>query len=632
MNGTSAGIRATVWSWRSGILAALMLISESAIATHPTLAQIEQLPNRDRPSIPPVNWPRPQNPIIIDVETPEPLQPRNPILPAEVEETPSIPVPDPLQSVPIPPSPDLGASDALEGLEDFDYWANLCHLLADQQEYGKGLAACDRAIVLKPKAAEIWAERTHILLATKQYTEAIASADMTLERESKYSLVLAYRCAALSALGRYEEAMENCDRALEIDRNWEDATPAVVIFQKGLILERQNQYEVALETYEAALKLEPDNSQTWLHQCHSWYQLEEPYKAIAACEKALKIDRNWGESSADRAWKYRGFASINLGNYEEASTSFDRALNLNEDDPTLWAAQGFVFSVLNRDREALNAYERAIALRPDYSYALVNQCRLSNDLGQYQAAQKACEAALEGDGFWDEWGSAPAWSQLGVALAAQGQLEEASIAANRAVGFQPDYAEAWNNRAVILWYRGDYLAALESVDRAIQLDPNSAKAWQNRGRVLASLERFEEAIKAYNLAVELDPENPDLWSSRSVALWQAGDYAEAVISAKEAVIVNPEFFQGWYNMGTAFIALEEYEDAVFAYQQATRIEPENANAWAIRGYALERLGQLEAAREAIAEALKLNPNQPVALQIQYQLETELSNRQPPPSP
>ncbi len=80
-------------------------------------------------------------------------------------------------------------------------------------------------------------------------------------------------------------------------------------------------------------------------------------------------------------------------------------------------------------------------------------------------------------------------------------------------------------------------------------------------------------------------------------------------------------------MGTALIALEKYEDAVFAYKQATRIQPENANAWAIRGYALERLGEVEAAKEAIALALKLDPNQPVALQIQYQLETERSNPQ-----
>ncbi|MEL7037852.1 MAG: tetratricopeptide repeat protein [Cyanobacteria bacterium J06592_8] len=628
MNRTKLQILSTVFRVGSGILTTLLLMSDGAIATPVTPELIGQLPSLERPPIPPVNVPQPRTPIEIEIETPTPPQPRNPVFPANPPEVvPSISVPDPLQSSPTPAATDLEASDSLDGFADFNYWANLCHLLADQQDYGKALSACNQAIVLKPKATEIWVERTRILLAARQYTEAIAAANMTLKRKSKYSLVLAYRCAAFSALGQYEAAIADCDRALEVDRNWDDSTPALVFFQKGLILERQAQYEAAIETYTAALEREPNNSQTLFHQCYSWYQLQQPSEAIAACDSALHIDSNWGESSPDQAWKYRGFAAINLGNYEEASLSFDRALNLNQADPTLWAAQGFVLGILDRDREALNTYERAIALRPDYSYALVNQCQLFNDLGQYQAAQQACESAIKGDGVWDQWGSALAWSELGIALAAQGKLEAGTIASNRAVGFQPNYAEAWNNRAVILWYQKEYQAALESVDRALQLDLSSAKAWQNRGRILTSLERFEEAIAAYDLALELNPNNSDLWSSRSVALWKAGQYNEAVISAKEAVIVNPDFFQGWYNMGTALIALEKYEDAVFAYKQATRIEPENANAWAIQGYALERLGQIEAAQEAIAEALKLNPNQPVALRIQDKLKTELSDTQ-----
>lgn len=625
MNGTKLRILSTVFRVGSGILTTLLLMSESAIATPQTSELIGQLPSLERPSVPPV-IPQPRTPVEIDIETPP--QPRNPIFPANPPEVvPSISVPEPLQSLPTPPATDLEVSDSLKGLADFNYWANLCQLLADQQDYGEALSACNQAIVLKPKATEIWVERTRILLAARQYTEAIAAANMTLKRKSKYSLVLAYRCAAFSALGQYEAAMADCDRALEVDRNWDNSTPALVFFQKGLILERQAQYEAAIETYTTALEQEPNNSQTLFHQCYSWYQLQQASEAIVACDSALYIDRNWGESSPDRAWKYRGFAAINLGNYEEASLSFDRALNLNQADPTLWAAQGFVLSLLDRDSEALNAYQQAIALQPDYSYAWVNQCQLLNDLGQYQAAQQACENALKGDGVWDRWGSALAWSELGIALAAQGQLEAGTIASNRAVGFQPNYAEAWNNRAVILWYQKEYQAALESVNRALQLDLSSTKAWQNRGRILTSLERFAEAIAAYDLALELNPNNSDLWSSRSVALWKAGQYDEAVISAKEAVIVNPDFFQGWYNMGTALIALEKYEDAVFAYQQATRIEPENANAWAIQGYTLERLGRVEAAQEAIAEALKLNPNQPIALQIQYKLKTELSETQ-----
>lgn len=146
MNGALVGILAKLGSFGSVILTALLLMSGRAIATYTTLAQIRQLPRLNRPSIPPVNLP----------------QARNPIFPNHGSDTLSMSVPEPLQSLPTPPSPEPGNSDSLEGLEDFDYWVNLCRLLVDRQEYQKALSACDRAIILKPKALEIWVERTRI--------------------------------------------------------------------------------------------------------------------------------------------------------------------------------------------------------------------------------------------------------------------------------------------------------------------------------------------------------------------------------------------------------------------------------------------------------------------------------------
>ena len=146
------------------------------------------MPRLERPSVapvPPVNLPQLNNPIVppgleTDIEIPQKPQLRNPIFLPDGEAipsvVPSISVPKPLQSLPSQPSTDWEASDSLEGLADFDYWANLCHLLADQQEYGKALSACNQAIKLKPKAVEIWVERTRILFAMEQYTETLRPA------------------------------------------------------------------------------------------------------------------------------------------------------------------------------------------------------------------------------------------------------------------------------------------------------------------------------------------------------------------------------------------------------------------------------------------------------------------------
>ncbi len=118
-------------------------------------------------------------------------------------------------------------------------WGNECSNLVEQERFTEAIAACDRAVTLKPD----------------------------------YSLGLTNRCVALLELDRYQDAVESCRRALTGDGNWGDRTEASgwLNFGGSLILfagEQPNPDEAvpllqqALLAFDKSLEIEPANPNT----------------------------------------------------------------------------------------------------------------------------------------------------------------------------------------------------------------------------------------------------------------------------------------------------------------------------------------------------------------------------------
>ena len=117
--------------------------------------------------------------------------------------------------------------------------------------------------------------------------------------------------------------------------------------------------------------------------------------------------------------------------------------------------------------EAIEAYNKALAIKPDY---------------------------------------ADAYNNMGVTLQDQGKLEEAIEAYNKALAIKPDYAEAYNNMGVTLKEQGKLEEAIEAYNKALAIKPDYADAYNNMGVALQDQGKLEEAIEAYNKALAIKPD------------------------------------------------------------------------------------------------------------------------------
>jgi tetratricopeptide (TPR) repeat protein len=138
----------------------------------------------------------------------------------------------------------------------------------------------------------------------------------------------------------------------------------------------------------------------------------------------------------------------------QAEAWFARASECDA-DPERWA-------------EAVEAYQRVVAIDPGYAAAWNNLGLLQHRVGHYGGAQEAYEAALRADPT-----CAQAAYNLGSLFEDLGELPASIRAYESALALAPDYGDAHFNLAGVLEKAGRPREAALHWRRYLQLDPHS---------------------------------------------------------------------------------------------------------------------------------------------------------------
>jgi predicted O-linked N-acetylglucosamine transferase (SPINDLY family) len=156
---------------------------------------------------------------------------------------------------------------------------------------------------------------------------------------------------------------------------------------------------------------------------------------------------------------------------------------------------------LERYHEAINAYDKAIALNPNFAGAWHGRANVLTELRRYHDALAAYDKALALAPYLVE-----AWLGRGNALNVLGDSNQALAAFVRALSLHPNLAEAWLGRGNALCEGNDYDNAATAYDRAFALNANLAEAWFGRGNVFFFHSKdYEQAVAAYDRALALKP-------------------------------------------------------------------------------------------------------------------------------
>jgi len=211
------------------------------------------------------------------------------------------------------------------------------------------------------------------------------------------------------------------------------------------------------------------------------------------------------------------------GNFEQALTLIARALALESQNAQYYYNFGNICASLGDSQAAINAYRRAIHLKPDYikaysslGFALKDQMRFGEAFDLFDQILKIVPTEPS------------IYHGRGQVLSALGQHEKAIEDFDRAISLKPDKAIFYNSLGITFGMVDDQPAAIKAFEQALNLQPDLAEAVNNLGTAMLEQGEFEKALEYFNRAIQIRP-----------------DYGEARFNRAAIQLLKGNFEQGW---------------------------------------------------------------------------------------
>ncbi len=363
-----------------------------------------------------------------------------------------------------------------------------CNYLYD---YNNALASFDRVVEVQPNSHLAWHNRGIALSRLQRYEEAVQSYDRALEIQPDYYLAWYNRGVVLFNLKRYEEAVQSYDRALEIQPDY-----YLAWHNRGVILGNLQRYEEALQSYDRALEIQPDYHYAWYGRGIFLRKLGRYEESGNSALKALVYspEKGWYfkfilwvllktyfnedlyllrtkiQPNNSELWNARGYSSLVRYSYKpHPIAGFGNSLLIRQPQ-NCNGSQNITEIDLERCQKALEYFDTALNLDPEFTIAWANRSFPAYYLRQYQTALESCNKALELDPENEK------------------KMHEV----------------IYSNRGCILLQLQDLTAALEDFTTALEIAPNLDEAWNGRGTALYRLGRYNEALECFTRALKLN--------------------------------------------------------------------------------------------------------------------------------
>jgi tetratricopeptide (TPR) repeat protein len=328
------------------------------------------------------------------------------------------------------------------------------------------------------------------------------------------------------------------------------------------------------------------------------------------------------------------------GNHPAALALLWEAAGLAPRDADVQQRLGEALERIGALDAAVDAYRRAIAVRPDFTRADNSLTLALAKVGRgAEAVERARARVAEAPGDPERHFTlglaqseqdvdeairtfrhvitmrpdhALAHYNLALVLKRVDRTKDAIVELQRALAIQPR-AEAYFALGTLYFHQGEFDRAIAALKSAVAAEPRLVDAHIALASVFKAKQQFPDAIDALRRAIALDPESWSAHAALATVLRQAGAADAAVQEAAEAERrrLAGELEREAAAMTAVGIARLDGNDAAGAAEQFRRAigkVESYAPAHYQLGRALERLGQMPAAQAAFARARALNPS------------------------
>lgn len=322
--------------------------------------------------------------------------------------------------------------------------------------------------------------------------------------------------------------------------------------------------------------------------------LDQYDAAHAVYKTMLDIDPAYTEALNGIGWILR-----HQKEYALAADSFEASLGFLPSAEALAGMAASRFAAKEIDlEEVLSLLDAALAIDPDYRWALREKGWILRDADRFVEAERSFRAALK---IRPE--DTNALSGLARSLRGQSKLKEALGQIGKAISLDPDSADLLAERSLILFYLDRNKQAIKDADRVIAIDPAWSAGYVRKARALSDLGRTLDAVKVLAEAEHHTGFDPYLIYWRADLLSDDDKFDASLEQINRLVAAGVEDVHDLHLLAFVQLGRNDIDGARKAVDAALKLEPENAFSLYYDARVLVEEGKLDRAEARMTEAV-----------------------------
>ncbi len=358
-------------------------------------------------------------------------------------------------------------------------------------------------------------------------------------------------------------------------------------FQLGNLYVKKQQWELAIKSYEQAIKFNPQLIKAYSYLARLYdTKFNDNDKSVDYWYQAIKL--NPDGITAD---KYLILGNILAGQkkLKKAIDCYQQAINISPNLLDAYHRLAELFLNQKQPQTAIQTYKKGVRCNPQNS-------QFHWALTQALAKQK-------------QWELANQHYQNAIALENNFPSE-----LPQKLDFEPHDWQAYHQLGKVLQYKKQFAIAITLFAKVNQLQPNFIPAYIRIANIYSQLEKYQSAFHYYRQAIITAPPDhplhkkaiqsyqnilqslanpqPELYYQWGQLLRSQGYFSEAIAAYQETIKLNPKFEHAYIGIQYTEVAESQLEQLINFYQQIVKDCPFPL-AWGNLGDALTQQGKIE---------------------------------------
>jgi len=371
------------------------------------------------------------------------------------------------------------------------------------------------------------------------------------------------------------------------------------LFEKSLALIKHKEYDEAENIVKQLIEKNPDKEALYLTLGNIYSFKNKKQQALDAYEKASQIAPENPDSYSNIGLIYK-----QQGDLEKAISYLRKALSFAKERTDIYYNLGNIYKQSDNVVEAEKLFLEALKLDPEFVQVHNNLGSLYIEQGKLEQAEDIINRGLSVDENHPRL-----LYNLGVIKDLQGKSEEAIEFYKHSTVTQPLWVESFNNLGIAYNKSSKHGKAIKAFNNALDVEPNNSVVKNNIAVTYESVGEEKKAKEYYREAISLNPEYIKASLNLSDLYRETGDFDNALKELSRIETINPEDEEIKIHKAHVYFDKGELDVAEEIIDHSVKEESSPA-AFAIKALLSIKKGKTEEATKFIEKADALEPGNP----------------------